>query len=152
MKIFLRKIQLQTGLFLIVGLFCCSSIIAAETLRPDLNGLRIKSPSSATVYLIDEGRRRAIPNPETYYNLFRDWNKIVVDINVNSITSGPRISNGAILAKSHHGKAVYLIDNGVKRWIRSRQAMDKYYFSWKQIRAVDKILLDFIPNGGTLLN
>ena len=150
MKIFFGKIQLQASLFLIVSLFCCSSIIAAETLRPDLNGVRVKSPSSVAVYLIDEGRRRVIANEGTYNNLFRNWNNIVIDINVNSIISGPVISDGAILAKSHHSVAVYLIDNGMKRVIESASVMDKYQFSWEQIRTVDKILLDLIPDGASI--
>ena len=149
MKIYFGKKQLQTNLFLIVGLLYCSSIMAEETLRPDLNGLRMKSPSSAAIYLIDEGRRRAIPSHQTYNNLFRDWEGIVVDININDITSGPLLSEGAILVKSHHIDGVYLIDNGMKRGISSGQLMDKYHFSWKKIRTVDRILLDFIPNGET---
>jgi len=141
------KNQLLKYIFLIFGILCCFSVIAAENLRPDLNGLRIKSPSSGSIYLIDEGRIRGIPSGQTYNNLFRDWKGIVSDINMNSIASGPSLSEGAILAKSHNHAGVYLIDNGMKRGISSHQAMDKYHFSWEQIRSVDQILLDIIPNG-----
>ena len=31
-------------------------------LRPDLNGSRLRAPGQATVYLIDKGFKRAVPN------------------------------------------------------------------------------------------
>ena len=46
--------------------------VQPETLlapRPDLNGLRVKSPTSPAVYLILDGYRRWIPDPDTYNNL-----------------------------------------------------------------------------------
>jgi hypothetical protein len=42
--------------------------------RPDLNGARVKHPLYSSVYLIDRGQKRGIPNPGTYNNLFKDWN------------------------------------------------------------------------------
>ena len=118
--------------------------------RPDLNGLRVKSPTNAAIYLIDQGVRRYIPNPQTYNNLFRDWNGVIIDISINDISEGSSISNDAILAKPSNAAPFYLIDGGQKRWITSPAAMDKYYFAWNRIYAVPHILLDSIPTGPSI--
>lgn len=115
--------------------------------RPDLNGIRVKSPAGPEVWLIVDGVRRWIPNPTTYNNLFRDWTGIVVDINAPQITQGDDLSDGAILAKGAASPHVYLVSNGSKRWITSPAVMDKYHFSWGRIYVVPEILLASIAPG-----
>lgn len=119
-----------------------------STTRPDLSGVRVKSPNDAAVYLIDpEGYRRHIPDPDTYNNLFRDWSGIIVDIDVRNITAAAALSPGAILAKSPDRPEVYLVSNGIKRHIWSPAVMDKYHFSWEKIRTLPQVSLDAIPAG-----
>src|SRR5262245_24593851 len=85
--------------------------------RTDLAGIRIKSPNAPAIYLIDpDGYRRWIPDPDTYNNLFRDWNGIVVDIDVVSIPEGAPLTSGAVLARPSNAAPVYLVSNGQKRW------------------------------------
>lgn len=120
---------------------CCLQI------RTDLNGVRIKSPSDSRIYLVDNGVLRHIPNPETYNNLFRNWDNIVIDPHIDQISMGHPISNGAILAKSATYDNVFLIDEGTKRWITSPSTMDKYNFDWGKVFILPNILLQSIPNG-----
>jgi hypothetical protein len=120
------------------------------TPRPDLNGLRVKSPTEAKIYLIDGGCRRWIPNPETYNNLFRDWNGVVIDIDINEIPEAAPISEGAILSKGSNSPAVFLVDRGIKRWVTSPAAMDKYYFNWGRVYVVPQVLVDSIPTGSSI--
>jgi hypothetical protein len=127
--------------------------VQPETLRaprPDLNGLRVKSPTSPPVYLILDGYRRWIPDPDTYNNLFRDWNGIIVDINIGDISEGSQLAYGAVLARPAGAAPVYLVSNSIKRWITSPAAMDKYYFAWDRIVVVPHILLDSIPEGPSI--
>lgn len=114
--------------------------------RPDLNGYRIKHPDG-TVYLILDGKRRHIPNPKTYENLFRNWDGIIVDVDVDQITDGGALSDGAVLARPKEGAYVYLVSNGSKRHVTSPGVMDKYHFSWHRVNDVPHILLDFINEG-----
>jgi molybdate-binding protein len=115
-------------------------------IRHDLNGHRVKHPSAPQVYLIDSGRRRWIPNPATYNNLFRDWDGIIVDANlVNSVDAWDDIADGALLARAEGTGEVFFIDNRVKRRIISPAAMDRYYFNWGAIRQVPQIVLDAVP-------
>src|SRR5205823_4989485 len=70
----------------------------AET-RPDLNGTRVRAPGQATVFLIDNGFRRAVPHVPAYEALFRDWECIVEDIDVESIRLGDPLGEGSCLVR-----------------------------------------------------
>jgi 3-mercaptopyruvate sulfurtransferase SseA len=115
--------------------------------RPDLNGARVKDPNRAEIWLVDEGRRRWIPDPSTYNNLFRDWNGIRQDLNVYDISTGLDISRGAWLGRRTGTPEVYLVSNNVKRWITSPAVMDKYHFAWQRVREVPREQLDRVQNG-----
>ncbi|MEV8475029.1 hypothetical protein [Streptomyces sp. NPDC051173] len=118
--------------------------------HPELNGRRLKGFDSAPVYLILDGRRRWIPNPATYNNLFRSWDGIQSVVDINSIDSGGQLSDGAFLGKSPNAPQVYLISNGVKRWITSPAAMDKYDFAWNKIVNLSPVVIDSIPTGASI--
>lgn len=121
---------------------------AAAGPRPDLAGTRVKLPNQPNIYLIDpEGYRRWIPDPGTYNNLFRDWNGVVVDLDVNAIAEGSPLTDGAVLARASNSAPVYLVSNSVKRWITSPSAMDKYYFNWNRVYVIPPALVEFIPQG-----
>jgi hypothetical protein len=116
--------------------------------RPDLSGARLKSPTNPDVYLVDpEGYLRLIPDPDTYNNLFRDWNGITESTDLNEIARGSDITDGAVLAKASNSDPVYLISNGIKRWITSPGVMDKYYFNWGNIVGLPQTAIDPIPQG-----
>ena len=114
--------------------------------QPSLAGSRLIAGTGAPVWLIDgAGFKRLIPDADTYNNLFRDWNGIIVDVDINMIAAGPDLTSGAVLAQS--SPLVWIVSNGVKRWIQSPQVMDQYYFSWDTIVRVPPILLQYIPTG-----
>jgi hypothetical protein len=116
--------------------------------RPDLAGLRVKAPNAAPIYLIDpEGYRRWIPNPATYENLFRDWNGVVPVLDVTSVPERAALSSGAVLVRGEGTAPVYLVSNGMKRWITSPATMDKYYFAWNKIHVLPPVVVDSIRTG-----
>jgi hypothetical protein len=116
--------------------------------RPDLAGVRMKLPNDPAIYLIDpDGYRRWIPDPETYNNMFRNWDGVIVDIDVNDIAVASQLSHGALLIKASSSAPVYLLSNGIKRWITAPEVMDKYYFSWDRIYQMPPAVVDAIPRG-----
>lgn len=115
--------------------------------RPDLNGLRVRPPQGPAVFLVDRGDRRWIPNPETYNNLFRDWNGTITDLDADQIPQAAQLDDGAILIRGAGQAPVYLTDQGRKRWVTSPAAMDKYYFDWNKIVEVPPIVVNSIPDG-----
>lgn len=117
--------------------------------RLDLDGLRVTPPRGGPIYLIMDGVRRWIPNPATYNNLFRDWNGVITDLNVNAIPKGPALLDGAVLFRGD-GAPVYLMDVAGKRWVTSPAAMDKYYFNWSKIAVLPGVVVNAVPNGANI--
>jgi hypothetical protein len=115
--------------------------------RPDLAGLRLTPLTGGPIYLVNpEGYLQWIPNPNTYNNLFVDWNG-VERVDIATMPIGTALSDGAVLAKGNASNAVYLVSNGKKRWITSPNAMEKYHFNWKHIFVIPQILVDSLPTG-----
>lgn len=126
-------------------------------LRPDINGLRLAVPLAAPVYLLDMGKRRWIPNPTVYNQLFKDWNGIVQDIDTNEIEKGTPIPETAILFRCIDSPKVFLLDgvapHQTKRWITSPDVMNRYNFNWDKIQ-VWNVSLNAItyPDGPNIEN
>jgi hypothetical protein len=118
--------------------------------RPDLNGYRLRIPGQAAIYLIDRGKRRHIPNPETYNNLFRNWDGVVPDVDLTEILEDAPLTNGAALIQGQGRAEVYLTDQGKKRHVTSPAVMDKYYFDWGKVQHVPYTVVDSIPTGDAI--
>ena len=115
--------------------------------RNDLNGMRLRLPNKPEIYLMDEGKRRWIPDPPTYNGLFRDWNGVFPDIDIDEIDLGTQITHGALLIRGLASPKVYLFDQNKKRHVTSPAVMDKYYFDWGKIHPIDQAVVDGIANG-----
>ncbi len=113
--------------------------------RTDLEGLRVRMAGTDAVYLIDKGQKRHI-SYDSYVGIFRDWNNIHVDLDVEAIDSGPDLV-GAFLfqcvgdPQPQAEKAkVFLYDTGKKRHVGSPAAMDRFQFDWSKIHKYNIIL------------
>lgn len=114
---------------------------------PSLNGLQLQLPGAAPVYLVLNGYRCWIPDPQTYHNLFLSGATIVQDINIGVVSEGPALSSGAVLASAEGSPAVYLVTNGVKMWIPNPDIFNRYQFNAGAIQVVAPILINSIPSG-----
>lgn len=124
--------------------------LALAVPRPDLNGVRLKGPANPAIYVVIDGYRRWIPNPATYNNLFRDWNGVLVVSNLPDIAEAEPLSSGAVLARPAGMAPVYLVSNGVKRWITAPSVMDKYYFDWSKVQSLPITVVNSIPTGSNI--
>ncbi len=119
--------------------------------RYDLAGLRVKLPNKPDIYLIlPDGCKHHIPNSNTYNNLFKDWNNIVIDLDIDEIPTGIPISNGAVLTRGNQTGSVFLVTNNCKRHITSPKMMEKYSFDWAKVYIIPQIIVDNIPTGNTI--
>lgn len=126
-------------------------------LRNDLNGLRVRLPGTAPIYLIDLGKKRHIPNPQVYRELFSTLGGLVEDINIDDIPDGDPIPEEAYLFRCDDNPKIFLRDgkqpNTVKRHIVSPVVMDRYCFSWDHVHLWNVPLADIgIPDGPPIRN
>lgn len=107
------------------------------------DGSLIKTIDSEKIYVIEEGKRRWIANPETFTDKEYAWSNVVTISNrelgqyaegEKLDTKPERILNG-LLVKSN-GPEIYLIQNKQKRWIPNEEVFNSYGFSWKKIKSI----------------
>lgn len=120
------------------------------TPRPDLNGRRIKHPDKGAVFLVDTGFKRLVSTPQIYNRLFVDWTSIEPLADLESIPSGPPLSDGAVLVIAEGGDKLYLVDRGVRRLIASDELFAKYGFNRKKVAVVPPLVLESVPAGRPL--
>ncbi|WP_330174753.1 hypothetical protein OG875_15115 [Streptomyces sp. NBC_01498] len=114
--------------------------------RPELNGYRLKTLGSMTVWIVIDGKRRGIPGDATYLNLFHSYDGVQQVIDLASITDGGPLSVGAILADAPSSDTIWLISNGQKRGITGR-AWARYGFDGSKVRMLEDLVLNSIPQG-----
>jgi hypothetical protein len=97
-------------------------------------GRRVRTPGTAAIYLVMEGKRRHVPDPETYFNLFDSWADVEDTHDADDLPLGDPLGRGARLVQAGVPGRVYLDSNDVFRWITSPDVFNRYRFSWGKIR------------------
>ncbi|MCY6957257.1 hypothetical protein [Clostridium brassicae] len=112
-----------------------------------LNGKLIKGSACNVYFVWNGGYKCFVPNANTFNNLFKNWKTIIQlhDDELNSISTGPDISNNACLITGNNN--TYLLTNGEKHFITAPSVMEYCNFDWKKILKVPQIIIDSIPNG-----
>src|SRR3954452_21556388 len=144
------KRSLALWAVMLPGLAALGSAPPEAVTRPDLNGTRVRAPGTATVYLIDNGFRRAVPHVAAYEALFRDWECVVEDLDVEAIRLGDPLGDSAGLVKSGEASGVYFIDGTTRRQVANPQVMDKYRFAWERVGDVTPEEMGRWPEGPEL--
>jgi hypothetical protein len=91
----------------------------------------IQEPERPEVWLVLDGVRRHIPNPDTLNGLFNSWD--IVKRNNFNISDGPQMQNLTKLIKAPNHVNVYLIIDGTKRHINDPKTFNHFNFDWKKI-------------------
>lgn len=112
------------------------------------DGYRVKTASNATVYVVLNNKKRAIPDMTTYNNLFENTTDIQVltSAELSAIPNGPTLTSGAVLAKGS-AATVYLVTNNQKLPIKSMETIDKYDFDINKVVTAPDSILDAVPKG-----
>ncbi|MDJ1172572.1 S8 family serine peptidase [Roseofilum capinflatum] len=109
--------------------------------------------SGAAVYYIDNGYRRDIPDPETFYLMGFEVKNInrIPDSQLNTIPLGrsmPSRKNGALV--QGFGSEVYYMENGYRRHIPDAVTFNVMELNWGGIQRVSTEDLNDIPLGNPL--
>ncbi|AGY57335.1 S-layer homology domain-containing protein [Gloeobacter kilaueensis] len=125
---------------------------AAPT-RPDFLEGKLVRGSSSTIYKVENGRRRAIPNPQTLQALGYSFDQVVKlpDNQLNTIPLGqpvpsqPFFADGALVRGS--GPTIYQIENGRRRAIPDPQTLQALGYNFNQVKKISDSQLNAIPLG-----
>src|SRR4051812_48665827 len=142
--------SLALCMVMLSGVSALGSTPSEPVTRPDLNGTRVRAPGTATVYLIDNGFRRAVPHVAAYEALFRDWECIVEDLDIEAIRPGDPLGESTGLIKLADAPEVYFIDGTTRRHVADPQVMDRYRFAWERVRDVSPEEMSRWPEGPKL--
>jgi len=118
--------------------------------RPDLNGQRLRNSKTGTVYLIDDGKKRAIDSLDTYNRLFAAPYTDYLDIAL--IIDGQGIGGDQQLIKGNNSAGYYLTDfdynnNFVIRLITAAGKATNGFSD--NVNIVPQVLIDNIHKGRT---
>lgn len=98
--------------------------ITKETLKTisDYEDNLIRAINDYKVYLVVNGVKRHIPNPEIFMDYGFSWS----DVKDVPQTAIDKYSRGYLIRESRQGTIYYLSSNGVKKWIRSPEIFNSY--------------------------
>jgi len=104
--------------------------------------------SSSGVYLIENGYKHWIPNPDVFNRWGLNWSDIRVysDSLVNNVWVGESLSH---LIKGSSNR-VYLVEKGQKRWITSPRVFKKRRYNWSDVKTLPDSLVNRLPEGGPI--
>ena len=117
------------------------------------DGTLLRARNQEKVYVLENGLRRWIVNPDVFNGLGYKWSNVqVVSEDVvnayplgNDLTSSYSYPEGSLLRGD--GPEVYLIEAGKKRWIPNPQIFETKGFRWENIIKINQSSLNYISRG-----
>ncbi len=131
------------------------SVSAQKNYLPKADLIKGNGPE---VYLLENGIKRWIPDPETFSRFRYNWQNIkrISDSVLNEYSKGDDLNKnddypeGSLIRGS--GPRVYLIELGKKRWIPNPLVFNGNNFGWEYIIQIDDDDLDDYKKGSNLTN
>ncbi|MBU3924335.1 DUF5018 domain-containing protein, partial [Patescibacteria group bacterium] len=105
---------------------------------PDYEDNLIRTIGDYKVYLVVNGIRRHIPNPEIFLDYGFTWSD-VKDVPSETIT---KYKPARLVRESKQGKIYYLSALGVKKWIPTAEIFTSYGNKWEDIQVISKKEMD----------
>ena len=141
------------SIFILFILLFGLSALAGEFYVPRIDLIKASGPE---VYVLENGVRRWIPNPDVFEHFRYKWDniKIISDSALSAYVQGDDLDKyddypeGALLKGS--GPEVYLIELGERRWIPNPDVFEGLDFGWKYICEIDDDDLEDIEQGDNL--
>ncbi|MBF0324704.1 MAG: hypothetical protein HQL42_06480 [Alphaproteobacteria bacterium] len=108
--------------------------IAQWPQAPVPEGARVRLVDTGAIYLMLDGKLRHVPTADTVNALFENWYTIRGIYTLDGLSVGAPLPADAFLSRGIGGK-VYLVADGLKRWITHPEAFAKYGFSDPKVRS-----------------
>jgi len=100
-----------------------------------------KSSNSNDIWLVQEGKRRLIPNSDIFQQLGFKWNKINL-VKTGEINKFPLV---ALVKGSDSSEVYYLTESGYKYLLRSPKVLKAAGFDWPDVETIQKEELAAYP-------
>ncbi|MEA1896654.1 MAG: beta-galactosidase, partial [Bacteroidota bacterium] len=114
---------------------------------PDYEDNLIRALNDYKVYLIVNGIKRHIPNPEIFLNYGFEWEE-VKDVNQEIID---QYKMSLLIKQSGEDKIYYLEPiRKIKRWLRSPEIFNSYNNKWEDIQVISKYEMDSYPTSNLI--
>jgi len=115
--------------------------------HPELNGYLLQSDNLDPIYLVVDGKRCHVPDPQTFKNLFIDGTRASQSPLIDVVILGTPLETGALLIKADGDPTYYLLSNGMKRGIPNPTILGQYKFDSAKVRSFPKIVINSIKDG-----
>ncbi len=99
----------------------------------------IRAINDYKVYIVVNGIKRHIPNPE----IFLDYGFAWTDVKDVPQAVIDKYSRGYLIRESRQGIIYYLSSSGVKKWIPNPEVFASYNNKWEDIQVISKKEMDF---------
>jgi hypothetical protein len=107
----------------------------------DLEDNLIKLKGDYKVYLVTNGVRRHIPNPQVFLNYGFNWD----DIKEVDESTAAEYKDTYLVRESGEDEVYYLNGNGVRKHIPTAEIFDSYGDKWGDIQIVSKTEMESYP-------
>jgi len=131
--------------------------IKVNPVQAYLDGTLIRAVGYNEVYVLENGLKRWITNPNVFNNLGYKWSNVLIvsKATIDNCVSGNDLSSdyyypdGSLIRGE--GPKVYLIEAGKKRWIPNPQIFEAKGFRWEKIIKVNDYTLRNISRGADIV-
>lgn len=113
---------------------------------PDYEDNLIRTIGDYKVYLVVNGIKRHIPNPEIFLNYGFSWDDIK-DVSASTVA---QYKQAYLVRVSKQGTIYYLSPQGVKKWIRTPEIFASYNDKWEDIQVISKKERDSYPESNLI--
>jgi len=125
--------------------------------RPDLDGLRLIQEGQPDVWLVFHGQRHRIVSTTVYDTLFGEVTRLVNTPDVEHVTRGPDLAEGACLIRPDGDLVIYLLTRGAdgavrKHFIPTYESLVDFGFDETKVRQVPSLLVEGLTAGADLVS
>jgi hypothetical protein len=114
---------------------------------PDYEDNLIRAINDFKVYLIVNGIKRHLPNPEIFLNYGFEWNDIK-EVNQETIN---QYTHCNLIKESKKQEIYYLCpERKIKRWLKSPEIFLSYNNKWEDIQVISKYEMDAYPESNLI--
>ncbi len=128
-----------------------NTLSISDNTKPYPNGSLVRDITDNKIYIIEGGQKRWIPGPDILLSRYNpNYVANVPRIIIDSYNEGTQVSfNDGVLLRGGGGQ-IYILENGLKRWIRNSDAFFGLGYKVENVINLNDGFLSTISNGSDI--